>query len=521
MSLAAPSRAEEDALASLPVTRANVRPLAPDGTPPPDAPDWIWDYDHPYLHGPFAPTAVEYEAEDLTVEGEIPADLCGAYVMNGPSQRFRPVNAKYHYYDGDAMLRAIVFRDGRASFRQRWLRSGAFVVEDKAGKAIWPGLAGPYDFRLPGSPIKDVSNTDVIFYNGALLSLWHMAGDPYRVDPGTLETIGREDLGGALSHSVSAHSKTDPWTGELFFFNYQDTPPYMSYGKADAHGNLLFDIPIDLPGPRSPHDLGLTENWAILHDLPFYHDVDALKAHGHRVMRFHRDQPARFGLIDRHGRGDRAVRWFEAEPCYILHISNCWEEGDWVHMLGCRQDDPMPVKDPADRHLASMMSYRRRSHVLYRWSFNLRTGETREAMLDERNSEFPTVNTNYLGRKTRYSFNQLIPVAEPGSLEGRCQTFNGLVRYDLETGAVQSYDYGEGVYGSEAPVAAALGGDETTAEEKAYPVLFTTDSTDWTSECLIFDAADIAEPIARVKIPRRISIGFHTTWVDGATLWPQ
>lgn len=498
------------------ITQANVRMLAPDGTPPPDAPDWIENFDHPYLHGAFAPTNVEYEAEDLEVEGEIPPDLCGAYVMNGPSQRFEPVNPKYHYYDGDAQLRAIYFRDGKATFRQKWLRNGAFIVEEKAGKAIWPGLAGPYDFRLPGSPIKDVSNTDVIFYNGRLLSLWYMSGDPYQVDPLTLDTTGREDLGGKLSHSVSAHSKTDPKTGELFFFNYQDTPPYMSYGMADAKGNLKFDIPIDLAGPRSPHDMGLTENYAILHDLPFFHDVDILHRHKRRVMGFHRDLPARFGLIDRFGRsGD--VQWFEADPCYILHISNSWEEGDWVHMVGCRQDDPMPEKDPGDRHLASMMAYRRRSHVMYQWSFNVKTGEMREGMLDEENTEFPTVNTDMLGRKTRYSFNQVIPVAHPGEIEGRCQTFNGLVRYDLETGATQRYDYGPGVYGSEAPVAAATGSDGE--ETRAYPVLFTTDSNDWRSYCLIFDASDIREPIARVRIPRRISIGFHTTWVDGRHLW--
>ena len=504
----------------LPVTLANVRQFAPDGTPPPDAPAWIWNYDHPYLHGAFAPTDIEYEAEDLEVEGEIPADLCGAYVMNGPSQRFEPVNSKYHYYDGDALLRAIYFRDGRASFRQKYLRNGAFIVEDKAGKTIWPGLAGPYDFRLPGSPIKDVSNTDVIFYNGQLLSLWYMAGDPYRVDPLTLETTGRETLGGKLNHSVSAHSKTDPFTGELFFFNYQDEPPYMSYGMADAHGNLKFDIDIDLAGPRSPHDMGLTENYAILHDLPFYHDVDILRRHGRRVMGFHRDQPARFGLIDRFGRSDK-VQWFEAEPCYILHISNSWEEGDWVHMIGCRQEDPMPSKDPADGHLSSMMSYRRRVHVMYRWSFNTRTGAVSEGELDDANTEFPTVNTNYLGRKSRYSFNQIIPLAQEGSLEGRCQTFNGLIRYDLQDGTTQRYDYGDGVYGSEAPVAPAMGADRGTGEGKAYPVMFVTDSNDWSSACLIFDAEDITKPIARVKIPRRITIGFHTTWVDGAQIWPN
>ena len=503
----------------LAVTAANVRMFAPDGTPPPDAPDWIWRYDHPYLHGPFAPTDIEYDADDLEVEGEIPADLCGAYVMNGPSQRFEPVNEKYHYYDGDALLRAIYFRDGKASFRQKYLHNGAFIVEDKAGKAIWPGLAGPYDFRLPGTPIKDVSNTDVIFYNGKLLSLWYMAGDPYQIDPLTLETVGRERLGGKLKHHVSAHSKSDPFTGEMFFFNYQDEPPYMSYGMANPDGTLRFDVDIDLAGPRSPHDMGLTENYAILHDLPFYHDVDLLRKHGRRVMGFHRDVPARFGLIDRFGRSPK-VQWFEASPCYILHISNSWEEGEWVHMTGCRQDNPMPMKDPADKHLASMMAYRRRTHVMYKWSFNTRTGETREGEMDDLNTEFPTVNANFVGRKTRYAYNQILPLPHEGSLEGRCQTFSGFVRYDLEGGAMQRYDYGAGVYGSEAPIAPAHGATRDTAEGKAYAVSFVTDSNDWSSACLIFDAEDITRPIAKVKIPRRISIGFHTTWVDGAQIWP-
>ena len=78
---------------------------------------------------------------------------------------------------------------------------------------------------------------------------------------------------------------------------------------------------------------------------------------------------------------------------------------------------------------------------------------------------------------------------------------------------------GQGIYGSEAPVAAARGVDAAKDETRAYPVTFITDSNDWSSYCLIFDAADITRPIAKVKIPRRISIGFHTTWIDGDDIW--
>jgi carotenoid cleavage dioxygenase len=65
-----------DAGADLPVSRANIAITAPDGTPPPDAPGWIWSHDNPYLHGTLAPTAREYEADALEVASLPPRWRC-------------------------------------------------------------------------------------------------------------------------------------------------------------------------------------------------------------------------------------------------------------------------------------------------------------------------------------------------------------------------------------------------------------------------------------------------------------
>ena len=504
----------------LPIASRNVHVLGTKGTPPTDAPDWIWDVDHPYLHGHFAPIKTEMSAEKLdVVAGELPADLCGAYIRNGPNQRHEP-HTLYHYFDGDGMLHAIYFRDGKAWYASRWVRTMAFEREEAEGRPIWPGLAGPFDFSLPGSPIKDNSNTDVIFYNGKLLSLWYLAGVPYEIDPLTLETRGAEDFGGKLRHTLSAHSKTDPRTGELIYFDYGQKPPYMTYGVASPNGEMVHEVPIDLPGPRLPHDLGLTPNYTILHDLPFFQDEEIFQQSKKRVMRFHKDVPARFGVIPRYGAtGD--VRWFEAEPCYILHIVNCWEDGDWIVMDGCRQADPSYEKDPANGRLASMLAQRHRVHVLYRWRFNLRTGEAREHPIDDLNTEFPRVNPHYLGLKSRYSFNQYIPLVDqtPGSVSGHCQTFDALVRYDTETGARQRWDYGDGCFGNEAPFAPRHGSTADDPEDDGYVVTFVTDSGNWRTECHVFDARDIEQgPIARVAIPQRVPSGFHCAWVRGEEL---
>ena len=260
--------------ADLPLTFLNNKPYSDSGEAPAGAPDWIWDIDHPYLHGLFAPVDSECSADSLDVEfGEIPKDLDGMYVINGPCARFKP-KTKYHYFDGDGMLNAITFTDGSARYDSKWIETYAFNEEAKQDKNVWPGLCGPFDYTLPHSPIKDSSNTDVIFYGGSLLSLWYLAGVPYRIDPTSLKTEGPENFDGKLDHALSAHSKVDVRTGELMFFNYQNKEPYMSYGVANAQGELLFDIPIDVPGPRSPHDLGITPNYSILHDLPFFHDTE-------------------------------------------------------------------------------------------------------------------------------------------------------------------------------------------------------------------------------------------------------
>jgi carotenoid cleavage dioxygenase len=84
----------------------------------------------------------ETTAVELAVEGEIPRDLFGAYVRNGPNAVFEPTNP-YHWFDGDGMLHAVHFRDGRASYRCRQVRTRGLADEVRRGRAIWPGVTGP------------------------------------------------------------------------------------------------------------------------------------------------------------------------------------------------------------------------------------------------------------------------------------------------------------------------------------------------------------------------------------------
>ena len=67
------------------------------------------DDDHPYRSGAWRPQHVEYDADDLDVQGELPDDLYGVYLRNTENP-LHPAIARYHPFDGDGMIHKVSFR---------------------------------------------------------------------------------------------------------------------------------------------------------------------------------------------------------------------------------------------------------------------------------------------------------------------------------------------------------------------------------------------------------------------------
>jgi carotenoid cleavage dioxygenase len=469
---------------------------------------------NPYLNGPYAPVEREFDADcDLEVTGELPRDLHGMYVRNGPNPRYRPTG-KYHWFDGDGMLHAIRFEDGRARYCNRWVRTEHLADEDAAGKALWTGLLHSVAKNPRKSPYKDSANTDVVVFGGELLTTWYICGLPYRVDPSTLETRGVHAFGQDRPRRISAHAKVDPVTGELIYFSY-GMAPKISYSVVSAGGELAHDIDIPLPGPRLPHDMAITENYSILMDLPLFFTEQAVRQGRWRVS-FRRDIPARFAVIPRRGGADD-VRWFEADPCYIYHTVNAWEEGNEVVMIACKVLEPLPAPEyERDGFWAHMMANLRVRARLVRWRFNLDTGATLEEPIDDRSSEFPTMNMSRLGRRTRYAYNMSIPDTPTLLLDG-------LIKYDTDTGKAESHDFGPGRHGSEAVFAPRSGSGASApieqTEDDGYVLTMVSDAREGRSEVLVYDARAVsAGPMVRVRLPQRVPLGFHACWMPGGQL---
>ena len=466
--------------------------------------------DHPYRNGAWKPMATEYDATDLDViSGEIPKDLTGVYLRNTENPLL-PAIGRYHPFDGDGMLHAISFENGKASYRNRFVQTKGLKAEIEAGEPLWAGIIeSPLQSKCEGwgarTKMKDASSTDVVVHAGVAVSTFYQCGDGYLLDPRTLEDKGTAHWAKGLPNDtgVSAHTKVDENTGELLFFGYGTRAPYMHYGVVDASGKLVHLTPIELPGPRLPHDMCFTDNYAILNDFPSFWDP-ALMEKGVYRAKFHADMPSRFGIVPRRGT-NADVKWFEASPTYVLHFVNAFEDGDEIVLDGFHQGIPMPKIRPEDGPWGAMgklLDTHELHTRLCRWRFNLKTGKTTESFLDDQFLEFPTINQKVAGKAYRYAY---CTTMERGSF-----LFKGIHRYDLKDGTKVGYEYPKGVYASESPFAPR---DGATSEDDGYVVTFTIDLNENMSTCDVFDAKDLAKgPIARVRLPERISSGTHSYW---------
>ena len=469
-----------------------------------------WTHTHPYLSGMYAPLSTEQTCENLQVIGELPKDLAGTYVRNSSNPRFPPLG-RYHWFDGDGMLQATHVGEGQATFRNRWVQTKAFQAETEAGKALWSGVTERPDFTNPRGPFKDSANTDVVYHAGRLLALWWLGGEPYIVRMPDLKTCGTLQLGGGVK-TLSAHPKVDAVTGELRFFDYKPYPPYLSYGVLAKDGTLRHFTHVDLAGPRLQHDMAITENYSLLFDMSLMWDPALLKE-GKTRVRFFRDRASRIGVLPRYGNGDQ-IRWFECGAFYMYHTINAWEEGDQIILIGCRIEDPL-VDDASNKQLSEpvpSIGFLRLAPYLWKWTLDLRTGLVKEEQLGDTFIEFPRMDNRVLGRKSRYSYNPRIARVDTIN-------FDGVIKHDAQTGASKQYLYPQGFYGGETTFAPRIG---SSAEDDGYVVSYVAEAATGAGELYILDAQNIEHgPVARVQIPGRLPVGYHTWWVPDSELAQQ
>jgi len=470
---------------------------------------------HPYRTGAWQPQHREWTATNMVVEGAIPDDLNGVYLRNTENPLV-PAAERYHPFDGDGMIHSMFFSNGAAEYRNRFIRTQGLLAELDAGGPLWSGLAESplvaprQDGWGARTRMKDASSTDVVVHNGVALTSFYQCGDLYRLDPISLDDNGREAWNGKFPDAgVSAHTKVDEATGELMFFNYQTTYPYMHYGVVSPSGELAHYTPVPLPGPRLPHDMTFTENYSILNDCPLFWKEDLIER-GIYATQFHRDMPTRLGVIPRYGT-EKDIKWFECDATYVLHWINAYEDGDEIVVDGYFQFDPSPGVGPdatLEQRMFRFLDLFALQSRPYRWRLNMKTGTVKEGPLSDTITEFGMINALTAGKNYQWVYSTIPAVGWFG--------FEGIIKHNVVTGTEENYRLPDGVYASETVFAPR---PSPRSEDDGYLITFTMDVVNDSSQCLVFDAQNVSDgPVARIQLPERICSGTHATWAAASTL---
>ncbi|MEU9336063.1 carotenoid oxygenase family protein [Streptomyces sp. NPDC048290] len=465
-----------------------------------------------HLNGRFAPVTDEVDAVDLEISGELPQDLDGVFLRNGPNPRFTPIGSYLYPIDGDGMVHGVWLSGGRARYRNRFVRTPAMRAEERAGHALWGGLESlitpdtdDVDASLAHTlkPLPDIS---VVRHAGRLLALAE-SDCPFRLSP-ELATLGKETFGGRLPAGITAHPKTDPVTGEMAVFCYALEPPYLTWSLLGPDGAVRRG-PTPVPGADEPqmiHDMALTARYLVLVLAPAYFTLDAAM-NGGSLLAWRPERGTRIALIPRDG---GPVRWATDEAFWVWHTVNAY-------------DDPADPADGAGRVVLDYVQWPalalgdgpdadgalETGHGLTRAVVDPAAGTVRRTRLDDAPVEFPRVDDRELSRPYRW----LAVAADSG--RGRdllYGEYDALRWYDLGGSGVSTLLWDAGDLSVGEPVFAPVPGTRDGAH--GFWLTFATDRTDGTSRLLVLDARDPERgPVAEVHVPVRVPLGLHGVWL--------
>jgi carotenoid cleavage dioxygenase-like enzyme len=415
-----------------------------------------------YLSGRFAPIDDEISTSDLTVAGDVPSDLSGAFLRNGPNPKFAPIGSYTYPLEGDAMIHGVWFDGGAVRYANRYVETAGLRAEERAGRALFGGLMTPVppDRALLGDdidpcyPFKLNPSINVVRHADRILTLAE-GPLPYEITP-DLSTVGRYDFDGGLVGS-SAHPKVDPVTGEMILFRYAAVEPYLTWTVIGADGAVTRP-PTPVPGLDRGfmiHDFAITARYVVFVVGPLTFDRDAMLRH-QPPLAWAPELGTRIALVPRDG---STVRWVDTDAVWAWHYANAYDDGDQVVVDFPSYSAPGLVVAPDGR---------------------------------------PVRYLTVAARSTN-------PAVTPGE-------HDTLVRHDMATGTSieQQLDVaiGEVVFAPR---------DGATDELDGYYLSFGTGLDDGSSRLYVWDAADFpAAPRAAITIPHRVPNGLHGSWLPAS-----
>lgn len=318
------------------------------------------------------------------------------------------------------------------------------------------------------------------------------------------------------------------------------------------------------------HDFGVSSTHTIIMDLPL--SLDPLNlAKNKPVVAYDPTSPSRFGVFPRYHPED--IRWFETSPCCIFHTANSWNsfpedntvevsETETVNMLACRLTSaslvfsagdlaaPIPTQNiPAEQQEEEQCR-------LYYYQFCLPKSREENVIMNQWSLskipfEFPSLRDSVSMSAAKYIYGCSVSGTSFGAALGRAVKINMLVKMDVETlikkgqrtppiqikGSVDTrsiadilasknpndpikiFEMPTGWYAQESRFVPRA---NAASEDDGWLLSYVFDESQLSadgeckpgarSELWVINAKNMADVIARIRLPQRVPYGLHGNW---------
>nr|CCE21337.1 putative beta-carotenoid oxygenase [Suberites domuncula] len=477
----------------------------------------------------------DYWVPDADIEGSVPLDLKGTFLRNGPGLLEVYGTKLKHPIDGDGMVVALTFIEGRVHLRAKFVATKERLEEQRERKLIYRGQMG----TNPNSAVRDTavlmknfltlswptlrfrnpSNTNVFYWGGKILTVYETKY-PHCLDPHTLETLGEETLNGALTlKAFAAHFRLDMRNKRLVCFGVVpgvgSRKPSLAIYEFDDKWNLMQYQMHHIDGLNYAHDFLLLRDYYVFHMTPF---ADMTFTAGLKVfaglsspgelMKYYSHMPSRFVVIPRHkGAAHQDIKLLNTEPCHIFHFGNAVQkDNDTITFNAVCLGPKFNMTFEREMWLSNASVA---PGNMYKFTLDLSksTCVRSKDPADPANVEYPTVHPYRHGLSTsRYSY------LMSSDRTGYKLPYRDVVKHDLKGGTRQVW-YSQGCVG-EPVFVPRLGwaSIDLGDDDDGYVVVQLYIPEKHITEFAVLDAKHVDQgPLARIKLKHHILYGFHGT----------
>jgi all-trans-8'-apo-beta-carotenal 15,15'-oxygenase len=463
----------------------------------------------PSCHGGLENLDEEFSYWIDDVDGDVPKDLDGTFLRNGPGRQRIGGHPYGHWFDGDGMMSAFTFSDGKVHFKNRYVRTPKYVEETAAQKILYrgfgtqiPGGLRANFLKMPANP----ANTSVIYHGGHLLAL-NEGGKPWALEPATLETIGEFDYDGMLDKGnvFSAHGKVHPGSGDyvnfgagMAGFGLKGPKPCINLYRINPAGKMINKGQVPISSFPFCHDFALTDKHAI-----FFVGSIVFGGMGSVILGrtsisdqvlFDQSIPMTVVVVSLDTLSE--VKRFETGPGAIIHFGNAFEEGDEIVVDGMFTDN-----FEANQTLGDVFNPDGRfgGGTYNRYRLNMTTGEMGVEKVCEHEAEFPTFNLAKTGQRHDACYTAC------SIANGANSFFNAIQKVTFD-GTSTLVTLPPGYYGSEPLFAPAKG---AKAEDDGYVLEVVYNAFDHKSELQVYRADALTDQVCCLKLPHHLPHQFH------------